>query len=244
MNAPLKRYRVWDRTTRVFHWVNALTVILLMIFGTVILNAKGLGITGDAKILLKELHVIVGYVFAINLFWRLVWAFIGNRFARWGSILPIGSDYRQSFSAYIASLKSSEPQQYLGHNPVARLIVALFLLLLSIQAGTGLVVAGTDIYYPPFGNYFAEWVTEGDSERLAVLKPGDKTHVVDAAYKEMRDFRKPFITVHYYLFFVLLGLIFIHIGGVVVTEVKERNGLISAMITGEKVLDKEPVDKA
>lgn len=237
-----KRYKVWDRTTRVFHWVNATTVILLMILGTIILNAKTLGIEGEAKILLKTIHSYIGYVFVINLVWRMIWAFIGNRFARWGQILPIGKNYSTSLKEYAASMRSDQPQHYLGHNPIARLVVGLFFLLLSIQAITGLIITGTDLYQPPFGNHFAEWVTEGDPERLQALKPGDKTHVVETAYQEMRDFRKPVITTHYYLFFVLLGLVVIHILGVIVTEIKERSGLISAMITGEKVFDKEPVD--
>ena len=41
--SEVKRYKVWDRTTRIFHWINALTVLLLMIVGTVILNAKNPG---------------------------------------------------------------------------------------------------------------------------------------------------------------------------------------------------------
>lgn len=39
-----------------------------------------------------------------------------------------------------------------------------------------------------------------------------------------------------------MGATVLHIAGVVVAEFKERNGLISAMITGEKRLVKPPVD--
>jgi cytochrome b len=211
--------------------------------GLLILNAKTFGIEGEAKILLKSIHVYVGYIFSINLAWRLVWAFIGGHYARWRQILPVGKAYIHSLKSYISSLGSGVRQQYLGHNPAARLIVSLFFLLLSIQAATGLIIAGTDLYLPPFGNYFAEWVTEGDTERLNGLKPGDKTYVVDSAYTEMRAFRKPVVTVHVYNFYALFVLVLLHIAGVVVTEIKEKNGLVSAMITGEKVLDDEPQDK-
>ncbi|MFK8066821.1 MAG: cytochrome b/b6 domain-containing protein [Gammaproteobacteria bacterium] len=241
--SELKRYKVWDRTTRIFHWVNATTVILLMLVGTIILNAKILGITGEAKVLLKTIHAYIGYVFVINLIWRLIWAFFGNHFSRWKQILPFGKNYRADLKEYSASIRSDKPQQYLGHNPIAKLIIGLFFLLLTIQASTGLIIAGTDLYLPPFGDHFAEWVTEGDSERLDALKPGDKTHVIEAAYKEMRDFRKPIITIHYYLFFVLLALVLVHIIGVIYSEIKEKSGLISAMITGIKTIEGEPEDK-
>ena len=131
----------------------------------------------------------------------------------------------------------------MGHNPIARLIISLFFLLLTLQATTGLILAGTDLYMPPFGGYFSEWVTDGDQTRLSQLKPGDKSQVVDSAYKEMRTFRKPVITLHVYGFYTLLVLVMFHIIGIIVTEIREKNGLISAMITGEKVLDDTPQDK-
>ena len=58
----------------------------------------------------------------------------------------------------------------------------------------------------------------------------------------MRAFRSPFVTVHYWTFYALLVLIVIHIVGVVVAELREGGGLISAMFTGRKVFDQEPTD--
>lgn len=243
MTTKLQRHKVWDRTTRVFHWVNAASVLSLIIVGLLILNAKLFGIEGEAKVLLKMVHVSIGYVFVVNLLWRIIWAFVGSYHARWRQILPSGKNYLNSLKTYTANFFSGTRQQYLGHNPVARLIISLFFILLSMQAITGLVIAGTDLYYPPFGGYFSEWVTDGDPERLKQLKPGDKSQVVESAYAEMRSFRKPFITIHVYNFYILSVLILIHLIGVIVTEVREKNGLISAMITGEKVLDDLPQDE-
>ena len=140
--------KVWDRSTRLFHWINALSVILLIIIGTMILNAKTLGIEGEAKVLLKFIHTIVGYTFAVNLLWRLIWGFFGNRFARWGQILPFYRGFGRDLKSYKASLKNKKPETYVGHNPLARLIISLFSLLLTVQAISGLVLAGTDLYMP------------------------------------------------------------------------------------------------
>ena len=138
----LKSYRVWDAPTRWFHWINLLCVIGLIAIGVAILNAKPLGVTNEGKVLLKVIHVWFGYVFAINLLWRMVWAFIGNRHARWGAILPIGAGYWRSLKSYVSCLFSGRPQQYLGHNPLARISVTLLFVLLLIQAVSGLVLAG------------------------------------------------------------------------------------------------------
>ena len=243
-NSTLKEYLAWDKTTRWFHWINVLSVLGLIIIGSIILNGKMLGISGEGKILLKETHVIIGYIFVTNLAWRLIWAFIGTPSARWKSILPIGNGYLQKLKGYLAGTKSGNAPGYVGHNPLGKLMITLLLLLLTVQGVTGLVIAGTDIYYPPFGNYFAEWVTGGDAEKLANLTPGSKEFVVIENYDAMRAFRKPFITTHLYNFYVLLGAIFLHILAVVIVEIKERNGIISAMFTGRKVMSNSPVDSS
>lgn len=242
MTSNLQRYKVWDKGTRVFHWVNAITVLTLIFLGTLILNADAFGIEGEGKVLLKTVHAYVGFLFCLNLVWRLIWAFTGNQYARWAQLLPFGKGYVQSLKDYVASLRSGNPQHYLGHNPLGRLIIGVFFLVFISQMVTGLVVAGTDLYLPPFGSYFAEWVTGGDADRLAALVPGDKSAVVPELYKEMRGFREPFISLHEFGFFIICALVVIHLAGVVFTENKEKNGIVSAMITGEKVIDGKAAD--
>ncbi len=239
----LKYYSVWDRSIRLFHWINVICILGLVGVGIVILNNNVLGVSGDGKILLKTVHVYIGYVFVVNLGWRIIWAFIGNKFAHWKSALPINRGYLQSLKQYLASAKSGDAQQYLGHNPLAKLMVSMLFALLTTQAVTGLVLAGTDVYMPPFGNIIAEWVAEKDAEGNPIsIKAGSKEGVNAEAYADMRDFRKPFITIHYYAFYLLLFAVFVHVLFVVKTEIKEKNGLVSAMFTGKKVASKEPVD--
>ena len=237
----LKSYRVWDAPTRCFHWINVLCMIGLIAIGVVILNAKVLGVTSDGKVLLKEIHVWIGYVFVINLLWRLVWAFIGNHYARWRQIVPAGSGYWQSLKSYVASYSSSKPQQFLGRNPLARISVTVLFLLLTVQAISGLVLAGTDIFYPPLGAWIAEWVA-GPGIDPATLLPYSPEMYDAAAWESMRAFRKPFITAHYYCFYALAVMIVVHIAAVVITELKSGGGIVSAMFSGRKVLDDKPVD--
>lgn len=240
----LVQYHVWDKTIRIWHWLNVVCVIGLMGVGLVILNHKSLGVSTDGKIILKTVHAYIGYVFVINLMLRLMWGFVGNRYARWKAILPFGKKYRESLMLFIKGIKDDDPALFLGHNPIARLMVTLLFLLLIAQAITGLVLAGTDLYLPPFGHEIAEWVTNSgeDHSKLVDLKPYSKVNVDPDSYQEMREFRKPFITLHVYIFYLLAGAIFLHITGVVMTELKEKSGLVSAMFTGKKVFPKEPVD--
>lgn len=98
-----------------------------------------------------------GYVMTINLLWRS----FGHH---WQPVRTMASDsprwtgFIAAVRAYAASFLTGEPQQYVGHNPLARIGVSLLFLLLLVQVVTGLVLAGTDLFWPPFGGLIAEWV--------------------------------------------------------------------------------------
>jgi len=240
-SANFQQYKVWDLPTRVFHWVNFTTIIGLIIMGLIMLFKKELGITGiDAKVGLKEVHVFIGYIFALNLLWRIIWGFIGNRYARWSNILP-HKGFISIVQNYLRSVKSGDAQQYIGHNPLGRLAITFILLLLIILAATGLVRAGTDIYYPPFGSlvidYIAEPGVDPDNILPYVAEGTDQDKV-----NSLKAFKRPFGKVHLYSSYVLMFMIVLHIFFVVRTEVKEGGSLISAMFTGKKILTKKPVD--
>ena len=98
---------------------------------------------------------------------------------------------------------------------------------------------------PPFGHEIAEWVTGAgeEHEKIRNLKPGANDDVDSEAYAEMRQFRKPFITIHVYSFYTLLVTIALNIAAVVLTEVREGNSLVSAMFTGKKILSGKPADR-
>jgi cytochrome b len=92
---------------------------------------------------------------------------------------------------------------------------------------------------PPFGNYFAEWVAGPDMDPQAVRPYAPET-VNEQSYDEMRAFRKPFISTHATNYYFLLALILLHIGAVIMAEIREGGSIISAMFTGKKTLEKKP----
>lgn len=239
----LKAYPVWDAGTRWFHWVNALCVIGLLGVGTTILYANSIDASDAGKVNLKTLHTYIGYVFALNLLWRFVWAFLGNRYARWRAILPGGKGYLHALRSYITAFLSGPPENYLGHNPVGRIGVTLLLILITVQAVTGLVLAGTDLFYPPFGHWIAQWVAAPGVEPSTLI-PYSPEMYNSAAWDEMRAFRSPFITLHEITYYLLMVAIVAHVASVIFTEKHEGGALISAMFTGEKVIRGEPVDNS
>lgn len=239
---PLREYKVWDRTQRIFHWINFLAVLTLAAIGTVILNADRIGIPDDpGMVVLKTTHVYVGYVFLLNLLWRLVWAFVGGPFARWGALLPIGRSFGRRLSEFLRGLFAGKAPFYMGHNPVARIFLSVLVLLLVVQGATGIVLAGTDVYMPPLGGTMREWVA-ADTHDPQEVRPYAPETVNESSYQEMRAFRAPIIDVHEYNFYLLLIMIGIHIAAAIFTEFREGGTVISAMFTGSKFHEDVPVD--
>jgi len=112
---------------------------------------------------------------------------------------------------------------------------------LLVLAVTGLVRAGTDIYYPPFGSSVASYVA-AEGVDPASLKPYDKSFVDAAKMKELGAFKGPFGEVHVYTAYFLMLLIVLHIAAVARAEISEGGSLVSAMISGRKTLSRDPED--
>ena len=58
----------------------------------------------------------------------------------------------------------------------------------------------------------------------------------------MRSFRAPFAELHEIGFYLLAGVVFAHVVAVVVTELREGGTLVSAMVTGRKIVPGRPED--
>lgn len=229
-----KEYKVWDLPVRIFHWVNVICVLALIFFGLVMLFKSELGIVSvEAKIALKQVHVIFGYAFSINLLWRIIWGGLGNRYARWRAILP-NHKYANELSQYLKSQGTDKPKQYLGHNPLGRLAVMIIMVTLLTMAITGLVRAGTDIYYPPFGGLVSEYVADTGINPES-LKPYDPTGTNEDKMQELKAFKGVFGTIHVYGAYFLMLLIIVHVFFVIRAEIREGGGIISAMFTGKKI---------
>ncbi len=232
-STPPQMTQTWDRPVRIFHWVNFFVFLGLVMSGLVILYSKSIGIAGVAKLNLKTIHTYFGYVFAINLLVRLAWGFTGSSTSRWCARIPFTAKFNRDMAEYLAARRRGESIHYEGLNPPGILITWALILLMIAQAVSGIVLAGTDLYQGPLGNYFANWVA-APGVNPASLIAGNMDMVDKTAYAAMRAFRTVFIRTHEYAFYAVTTLALIHIVSVVYSEIKERSGLVSAMISGKK----------
>jgi cytochrome b len=111
-----------------------------------------------------------------------------------------------------------------------------------LQTATGVILAGTDLFWPPFGGWFAGWVAAAGIDP-ATVSPLAPNTLDQTAYKAMRAFRSPVVMIHLYAFYALACVIVIHLIAVIVTEVHEGGSITSAMFTGRKLFNRPPQDR-
>ncbi|APW48579.1 cytochrome b/b6 domain-containing protein [Rhodoferax antarcticus] len=137
----LRKIRVWDAPTRLFHWSLTVAVIALVI-------TANLGGTA------MEWHFWLGYAVLALLLFRLVWGVLGGHWSR--------------FSAFVYSPKEvvnylrgkSIPKDRIGHNPVGALSVYAFLVMLTLQGFSGLFSDDEIFTTGPFAHLVSgEWVS-------------------------------------------------------------------------------------
>lgn len=117
-SASAAKVLVWDLPTRIFHW-------------SLVICFAGAWLTSDSE-RQQLLHLLFGYSLFGLIGFRVVWGFIGSRYARFGNFFKgPGATLR-----YLGSMAKRQPEHHVGHNPAGA--VAVWLLL-----GLGLAVAIT-----------------------------------------------------------------------------------------------------
>jgi cytochrome b len=186
----MRRIKVWDLPVRLFHW--AVVVLIFFAWGTQEWNQM-------------EWHVRIGYTILTLLLFRIVWGFVGSETARFARFL------RSPMTAlrHLAHIHCREADRELGHNAAGGWMVLVMLVLIGVQAGTGL-----------FANDDAN--TEGPL-----------MHLVD---KDRSDWLSH---IHSLNFKLIEGVIVLHVLAVAAYASLKRQNLVRPMVTGTKLMPEE-----
>jgi len=128
-----RRVRVWDPLVRRFHWALAISVLVAFL-------------TEDEWL---DLHVAAGYTVLALIGVRLVWGFIGTRYARWTNFLR----GPRATLTYLADIRRGRAARFLGHNPAGAAMILALLLGLTVTVLSGLAVLGAGELSGPLAPY-------------------------------------------------------------------------------------------
>jgi len=178
---------VWDLPTRLFHGLLVTLVVSSFITGKI----------GGNWMLY---HERCGEAILALLIFRVVWGFIGSAPSRFRTFLSGPA----TVFRYALTLLRKDPDHHLSHNPLGGWSVAAMLLVLFIQAGTGLF-ANDDIATQ--GPLY-KWVSKAISDRLT--------------------------SIHQLNHDVIMILVAVHVAAVLFHLIYKKENLILPMITGIK----------
>jgi Ni/Fe-hydrogenase 1 B-type cytochrome subunit len=140
-----RRVYVWEFPVRLYHWVNALCVVVLCVTGYLI--GRPLAITYSSEAYqqywfgtVRFLHFVTAFVFFFNFLVRIYWGFVGNEYARWTNFIPTKpAQWAEMVKVLKLDILQAHGQRLItiGHNALAGTIYFLSFLAFLFQSLTG-----------------------------------------------------------------------------------------------------------
>lgn len=142
----LRRVFVWELPVRIYHWLNALAILVLIVTGLYIGNPLAVQSNREAAETfnmgyMRIIHFIAAYIFFFNFVFRIYWGFVGNKYANWRNFIPTTKKYWKEFMHVIKidvlMMKDKGHHLEVGHNAVAGFTYFLTFIAFLIQCLTG-----------------------------------------------------------------------------------------------------------
>jgi len=214
---PKLTVRVWELPVRITHWTIFFSVIVLSVTGFYIGNPF-LTTGSDPRFVMGwalSIHSIAAWIFIAAVLARIIWAFTGNRFARWDQFIPVARERREggreSFKYYVFLRR--DPPSEVGHNPLAGLTYTVLYVMLLTQIVLGLALSGLD---NPGGTLsdLTNWVFSLGSIPAVRLT-------------------------HHIIMWLIWGFVIHHVYSAILVDTGEKNGLMSSIFSGRKQVEKD-----
>lgn len=220
----LREVYVWELPVRIYHWVNALCIIILCMTGFLIADPMAIMSETEATFrywfgTVRFIHFVTAFVFFFNFVFRIYWGFAGNKYARWNNFIPLKkSQWKELFEVIKVDVLmiKNKPVDSIGHNQVASVIYFIMFLAFLLQCITG------------FGMY-AQMSKAALPKLFAWMVP------IMGGDLMVRH-------IHHYLmwFFILFALGHVYL--VFYHDYIERRGVTSSMIGGWKFVEEDVAD--
>ncbi len=210
---------VYEAPVRLWHWLNALSIVILAVTGYFIASPPP-SVAGEASDnflmgYIRFVHFATAYIFTVAFLVRIYWAFVGNHHARQMFRLPITdsvwwSGMLQELRWYLFLVKL--PRKYVGHNPLAHLMMFLSITLGAIfMIATGFALYGEGAQEGHWSHtVFTSWV-------IPLFGQSQDVH-----------------TWHHMIAWTIVWFVIIHVYAAIREEIMSRQSMISAMVSGHR----------
>ena len=210
---------VYESPVRLWHWVNAACILVLMATGWLIANpppSMQIGEATDQFVFgyIRFAHFAAAMIMTVGFFGRIYWGMVGNHHSKQMFRLPITNRHWWSevlFEIRWYLLLEKEPKKYIGHNPLAQLAMFFFMTLgLSFMIVTGFALYAEGEGQGGFFDTVFGWVIPlvGSSQTLHGL--------------------------HQLGMWAIVVFVMIHIYVAVREDIMSRQSIVSTMISGHR----------
>jgi Ni/Fe-hydrogenase 1 B-type cytochrome subunit len=167
---------------------------------------------------MKALHSWAAIVFTLSVLARVVWMFVGNRWASWRELIPVERHRRREIMPTLAfyTFIRKRPPLDVGHNPVAGATYTLVFLLYFVQIATGL------------GLYAASAHVGSPLRTFAFLAP---------LFGGLQTAR----WIHHVVMWLLIGFVVHHVQSALLMSRVRANGIIDSIFSGYKFMPQRGV---
>lgn len=211
---------VYEAPVRAWHWINALAIVVLCVtgyfIGSPLPSAPGEASEYYVMGYIRFVHFAAGQVMAVGLLARAYWAFVGNHHSHELFVLPLfHKEYWREVRAMLAwyAFLRDRPNQYVGHNPMARLAMFFGFLWLSIfMICTGFALYGEGAQEGHLTHtLFTSWV---------IPLFGGNSQTVH--------------TWHHLGMWALVIFVILHVYAAIREDIMGRQSMVSTMISGRR----------
>jgi Ni/Fe-hydrogenase 1 B-type cytochrome subunit len=218
---------VYEAPVRIWHWVNAAAILVLIVTGYFIGSPPPTMVIGEAYEqfvfgYIRFAHFAAGWVLAIGFLGRIYWAFFGNHHARQLFFVPFWSASFWSevwFEVRWYLFLAKEPKKYVGHNPLAQLAMFFFITL----GVAFMIVTGMALY------------AEGAQE-------GSLTDMVFGWVHGLTWNPQRLHTLHHLGMWWIIIFMIIHIYVAIREDIMSRQSIVSTMISGHRTFKDDRAD--
>ncbi len=212
------RVYLWELPVRIFHWVNAISIVVLCITGFLIADPPAMMHQGEAwntftMGYIRVIHFIAAYFFTGAMILRLYWAFAGNKYARLKAFLfPFTKagikEFWKVLKYDIFLFPAKENYHRLGHNSIAALsyLIMFFFALIMVFTGFALYADNASWWFPKLFAWVQPALGGDFGTRL----------------------------LHHISMWIIIFITIVHIYLVIFHDVRDKDGEISSMVGGYK----------
>ncbi len=214
----VKSVYVYEAPVRLWHWINALAILVLCItgyfIGSPLPTQPGEASANYLMGYIRFAHFSAGYIFAIGLAGRFYWALAGNHHARELFSVPI---FTPAYWAEVWSMVkwyafvSPRPGRYVGHNPLARFAMFFLFLLTGIfMLCTGFAMYGEGTQAGSWAHTVFGWV-------IPLMGQSQDVH-----------------TWHHLGMWIIVVFVITHMYSAIREDIMGRQSIVSTMISGHR----------